>query len=91
MCFKCEQYNFFSTATQYEVHCQKTCLPGFQDVILFRLLKMKKGNKQCLLDTPRRVTVNNKKTCIKMQKIRENQLTGPSRHCIYAHTKAMAL
>ena len=45
---------------------------------------MKKINKQCLLDTPRRVTVNNKKkvTHIKMQKVREK---------ICIHTKAMAL
>ena len=44
-----------------------------------------------LIRYPRRVTVNIKKTCIKTQKVRENQLTGPSRHCIYAYTKAMAL
>ena len=44
-----------------------------------------------LIRYPSRVTVNNKKTCIKMQKVRENQLTGPSRHCIYAYTKAIAL
>ena len=28
---------------------------------------------------------------VSTQKVRENQLTGPSRHCIYAYTKAMAL
>ena len=49
----------------------------------------KRGNKQCLLDTPRRVTVNNNNTCIKiMQKVREKQLKALY---IYAYTKAMAL
>ena len=43
-----------------------------------------------LIRYPRSVRVNNKKTCIKMQKVRENQLTGQSRQ-VYAYTKAMAL
>ena len=41
--------------------------------------KMKKDNKQCLLDTPRRVSVNNK-NCIKTQSEKK-----------YAYKKAMAL
>ena len=38
---------------------------------------MKKGNKQCLLDTPRRVTVNNKKDLYQNAKSQRKPVDWP--------------
>ena len=50
-------------------------------VLLLFVYNEKRDNKQCLLDTPRMVTVNNKRLILKRKKAEKK----------YAYTKAMAL